>query len=233
MSGTAAQVTAALQGLVFTPGVGVAPDTQSISVLTLTDQSSAGPSASDGATSVTNVDPAVAPVIAGTHASSTSLEASVTPFSDVTIGDPNAGATDTLTIQLSNGGSGGTLTGNGLGGGQNGTYVLTTGAARDVQNQLQALVFTPVPGAPGHPVHDLFHAHRPEQRRPQRQRWRDERGPMSIPRWRPRLRGLMPVRPPWRRRSRRSRASRSATPNAGATDTLTIQLSDDGIGRPR
>src|SRR5262249_13801138 len=53
-------------------------------------------------------NPPVAPTIAGTIAGQpTSAEAPVKPFSGVTIGDTNSGATDTLTIALS--GIGGTL----------------------------------------------------------------------------------------------------------------------------
>ena len=85
------------------------------------------------------------PSITGTVAGQTTTsEAPVTPFASVTIGDPNAGATDTLTISLS--GAGGTLSGAGLSG-SGGTYTLT-GAAATVTSELDALSFTPTAGAP-------------------------------------------------------------------------------------
>jgi Ca2+-binding RTX toxin-like protein len=62
----------------------------------------------------------------------------------VTVGDNNAGATDTLTITL--GGAGGTLSGMGLSGGAGGNYELT-GTAAAITGELDALVFTPKAGA--------------------------------------------------------------------------------------
>jgi hypothetical protein len=63
----------------------------------------------------------------------------------VTIGDANAGATDTLTI--TQGGAGGTLSGTGLNGGVRGVYSLT-GTPSAITSALEALVFTPTAGAP-------------------------------------------------------------------------------------
>jgi hypothetical protein len=90
---------------------------------------------------VTDSDPAAPPTIAGTVAGQTTSDnASIDPFSHVTISDPNAGSpTDTLTITLS--GGGGTLAGTGLSG-SNGTYTLT-GSAATVTSELDGLVFTP------------------------------------------------------------------------------------------
>ncbi|WP_409977873.1 beta strand repeat-containing protein, partial [Bradyrhizobium sp. SZCCHNS2005] len=86
----------------------------------------------------------VAPTITGTAAGQTTTsEAAVHPFSGVTIGDGNVGATDTLTITLS--GAGGTLSGAGLSGSGN-TYTLS-GSASSITSQLQALTFTPAAGA--------------------------------------------------------------------------------------
>ena len=97
-------------------------------------------------TTVIDVDGAVAPTIAGTAAGqTTSNEAALHPFSGVTIGDANVGATETLTITLS--GGGGALTGTGLSGGS-GTYTLS-GSAATVTGELEALSFTPTAGAPG------------------------------------------------------------------------------------
>ncbi|WP_409999057.1 beta strand repeat-containing protein, partial [Bradyrhizobium sp. SZCCHNRI2007] len=87
----------------------------------------------------------VAPTITGTTAGQTTTsEAAVHPFSGVTIGDANVGATDTLTITLS--GAGGTLSGAGLSGSGN-TYTLS-GSAATITSQLQALTFTPSAGSP-------------------------------------------------------------------------------------
>jgi uncharacterized repeat protein (TIGR03803 family) len=85
----------------------------------------------------------VAPTITGTRAGQTTTsQAPIDPFSGVTIGDINIGATDTLTITLS--GAGGTLSGTGLSG-SNGTYTLS-GTASTITSELDALVFTPVTG---------------------------------------------------------------------------------------
>jgi hypothetical protein len=143
--GSAAAVTEALRALVFTPRAG-APHTTSTTSFTLTDVSSDGGSVSDGVTSVIDNDPAVAPTIIGTLADqTTAAEASITPFSRVTIGDLNNGATDDLTIII--GGAGGTLSGAGLSGGANGVYVLS-GSAASVTGALEGLAFTPTAGAP-------------------------------------------------------------------------------------
>jgi uncharacterized repeat protein (TIGR03803 family) len=85
----------------------------------------------------------VAPTITGTKAGQTTTsQAPIDPFSGVTIGDINIGATDTLTITLS--GAGGTLSGTGLSG-SNGTYTLS-GTASTITSELDALVFTPATG---------------------------------------------------------------------------------------
>ena len=108
-----------------------------------------------------DVDGAVAPTIAGTVAGqTTNNEAAVHPFSGVTIGDVNVGATETLTITLS--GGGGTLSGTGLSGGS-GTYTLT-GSAATVTSELDALSFTPTAGAPGSQTTTTFTLSDVEQR---------------------------------------------------------------------
>ena len=98
----------------------------------------------------------VAPTItvnSNSATTSTVSEGPVHPFSGVTIGDANDGATETLTITIS--GEGGTLAGDGsadlsavaftdLG---NGVYTLT-GSAHDVTDALHALLFTPTAGTP-------------------------------------------------------------------------------------
>ena len=91
--------------------------------------------------------PAVAPTITGTVAGrATTSETAVKPFSGVTVGDTNSGASDTLTITVT--GSGGTLSGTGLTGGAGGVYTLT-GTAATVTSELDALSFAPKAGSPG------------------------------------------------------------------------------------
>ncbi len=147
ISGTAQQVTAALQALVFTPAAG-APGLALTTTFTLKVKGSVGPSASSAAFSVTNTDPVVAPTIAGGSGLVVTSEAPSTPFATATLTDPNYNSTDVLAIQLSNGGAGGVLSGTGLGGGSGGAYTLT-GTAANVTQALQRLVFTPAVGAPG------------------------------------------------------------------------------------
>jgi uncharacterized repeat protein (TIGR03803 family) len=153
LTGTAADITAELDALSFTP-VGV-PNTQVATTFTLSDTSTAGTtSASDGVTTVIDHDPAVAPTITGTLAGQTTVsEAPVTPFSHVTVTDANDGGTDidTLSIALSGGGA---LSGTGLSG-SNGSYTLT-GTAAAISAELDALSFTPVNGVPDTSVTTTF-----------------------------------------------------------------------------
>ena len=145
LSGTADQVTAALHGLSFTPGLG-RPGTSSTSTLTVTDTSSAGTSATNATTTVINTDPAVAPGIAGTaHGLQAKGGATVSPFSNVFVGDATAGAVETVRIAMS--GGGGTLSGAGLTANQDGSYGLS-GTADQVTAALRGLGFTPT-GTPG------------------------------------------------------------------------------------
>ena len=73
----------------------------------------------------------------------------------MTIGDPNAGATDTLTITLaSTGAKLGTLSGTGLTG-SGATYQLA-GTAATITSELDALSFTPVNGVPDTSVTATF-----------------------------------------------------------------------------
>ena len=101
LSGKANAITSKLDALIFTPNAG---NLNSISrtEFTLSDVSSAYAAPTvDSKTSVFDVDPAIAPRIAGTLANQTTTsEAPVHPFSGVTITDPNSGATDVLTITV-------------------------------------------------------------------------------------------------------------------------------------
>jgi uncharacterized repeat protein (TIGR03803 family) len=93
-----------------------------------------------------------APTITGTlSGQATTSEKPIDPFSGVTIGDTNAGATDTLSITLS---GPGWLSGTGLSG-SNGNYTLT-GTAAAITSELRALSFTPANGVPNATVTTTF-----------------------------------------------------------------------------
>src|SRR3984885_9580360 len=101
---------------------------------------------------VTDSDSVAAPTITGTVSSQTTTsETPIDPFLGVTIGDTNAGATDTLSITLSGPGS---LSGTGLNG-SHGSYTLT-GTAAEITTDLDALTFTPATGAPGSVITTLI-----------------------------------------------------------------------------
>jgi uncharacterized repeat protein (TIGR03803 family) len=155
LTGTAADITAELDALSFTPPVNGVPNTSVTTTFTLSDSSSAGTtSASNSVTSVIDHDPAVAPTITGTVAGQTTVsETPVTPFSHVTIADANNGGTDTDTLSITLSG-GGTLAGTGLSG-SNGSYTLT-GTAAAITAELDALSFTPVNGVPNTQVITTF-----------------------------------------------------------------------------
>ena len=157
LTGTAADITKSLDALTYTPTAGP-PDTGFTARLVLNFGN-----VSDDRTRVSNLDPPTAPTITGTTgAQTTASEDPVTPFSGVTITDPNrqiasglyttiSGPFDlypnTLTIAL--GGAGGSLSGDGLTGDGNGTYTLT-GDAYTLTAELDALRFTPAgTGTPG------------------------------------------------------------------------------------
>src|SRR6202034_4349616 len=143
LSGTAAAISSELDALVFKPVDGV-PNTAVTTTFTLSDKSSAYATATvDSTTTVIDTDPAGAPTISGTVAGQhTTSEATLEPFSGVTIADPNSGATDTRTISYS--AADGTLSGTGLSGAA-GAYTLS-GTAAAISSELDALVFKPVDG---------------------------------------------------------------------------------------
>lgn len=147
LTGSAASVTTALDALTFTPTAGVA-NSSATTTFALSDTSSAySASVTDSTTTVIDADPAAAPVIAGTVAGQhTTSEAPIRPFADVTVRDPNADATDTLTIAVS--GSGGTLTG-GAGLVRSGNSYTLTGSSASITTALEALSFAPTAGVPG------------------------------------------------------------------------------------
>src|SRR6516164_5146843 len=157
--GTAAAITAELDALVFTPIDGV-PNTSVTTTFTLSDSSSAGTSASNGATTVVDSDAAAAPTITGTPTTpvTTTSETPVSPFAGVKITDANNGGTATDTLTISYTAADGTLEdGAGFTGlsGTAGNYTLT-GTAAAITSELDALVFTPIDGVPNTSVTTTF-----------------------------------------------------------------------------
>ena len=159
-SGTAAAVTTALDGLVFTPAANqVAPGQTVTTTFTITDTNTAGASATDSTTTVVATDVAVPPTISGTVAGQAITDqATISPFSTVAIADANAGQTEIVTVTLSAAGNGRLSN---LGGGSynasTGVYT-DTGTAAAVSAALADLVFTPAANqvAPGHTVTTTF-----------------------------------------------------------------------------
>ena len=102
-TGTAAVVTAALDGLVFTPTANqVAPGQPITTTFTISDTDTALATVTDSTTTVVATDVAVPPTITGTIAGQlTSDRQTITPFSKVTIADLNFGQTETVTVTLS------------------------------------------------------------------------------------------------------------------------------------
>ena len=160
MIGSASAVTAALNGLVFTPTLHqVAPGASVTTNFTIHDVDTASQSASDFSTSVTVTAVAVAPSIKGGRAGqSVTDHTTITPFGTVVIGDGNLNQIETVTVSLSAAGNG-TLSS--LGGGSynplTGVYTVV-GNAGTVTAALNGLVFTPTlhQVAPGGTVATTF-----------------------------------------------------------------------------
>ena len=148
ITGTDGAVTTALDALVFTPAAQqVAPGSTVTTMLTIQATDTAGGTSSNSTTTVIATAVNDVPVIAGAMVGQTTDEATITPFSGVTISDPDFGASETVTITLNvdavPSDANGTLSGAGLTETGTGTYALTAGSAAAVTAALQALVFTP------------------------------------------------------------------------------------------
>lgn len=149
VSGTAAQVQAALQGLVFTPVAHQVAPGESVSTefnLSLTD----GTQTVAGTSSLTVTASADAPVVSNSAPNQIgTANTALQPFTGVTISDPDTGTTEAVTITLTDGATGtatdanGVLAGTGLTRTGVGTYQLTADTAANVTAALQALSFTP------------------------------------------------------------------------------------------
>jgi hypothetical protein len=151
-TGSAADVTTDLQGLIFHPATGT-PGQSVTTTFTISDIDAASASATD---SVTSVIAAAGPAISGTVANqSMNVLVTIAPFATVVIADdPNQ--TETITVMLSNPANG-ILTnlGNGSYDSLTGTYT-TTGSAAAVTTDLQGLSFNPAAGTPGQSVTTTF-----------------------------------------------------------------------------
>jgi hypothetical protein len=149
LTGTAAAITAELDDLGFTPTTGALGGSVTTTTFALSDKSSGfGTPTTDNATTVidTGLPP---PTISGTHVTSTTADGSVFPFLGVLINDPFVNALDALTIILSAGGNVGTLTGPGLNAAGIGGLYSLIGTVAAITDDLNDLSFAPAAGAPG------------------------------------------------------------------------------------
>jgi hypothetical protein len=144
VSGSAASVSAALDGLVFVPTSSeVAPGGTVTTRFTISDVDTSLASVTDSTTTVIATAGTVLPTITGILANQTTTdEAAVTPFAHVTIADANFGQTETVTVTLFSGANG-TLTPLPNAGTLSAGVYTVIGSARAVTTALNGLVFTP------------------------------------------------------------------------------------------
>jgi hypothetical protein len=152
VSGTAADVTTALDGLVFTPTANhVAPGTTETTTFTIAVNDGVA-TTTDASTTVVTTSVNDTPVITGAVAGQTITDQQTdNPFTGVTIGDPDVGQTETLTVTLDDATRGALSNlGGGSYDGATGVYSVS-GTAADVTAALDGLVFTPTANhvAPG------------------------------------------------------------------------------------
>ena len=145
-SGSAAQITSDLRGLVFSPMATNPTGPTTFTGFTISATDSAGLTTSDNLTSVTEVSLA----ISGTQANQTiSPGQTITPFASVVIAD-NSDENETLSVTLSNPAAG-MLTNLAPGASYDSASGIYTdsGSASQVTVDLQALMFNPGTSAPG------------------------------------------------------------------------------------
>ena len=157
ISGSAASVEAALDGLVFTPSAHqVAPGQSVATTITAAIMDTAGQAAAITSTVIATAVAAPITASRGSASLSTTDASHVDPFNAVTISDPNAGQAETASVSLSNAADG-TLTDPNAAtdGSSSVSGVLTiAGSAASVEAALDGLVFTPTAHqvAPGQSV---------------------------------------------------------------------------------
>ena len=148
-SGSAEEISTILDALIFTPTAHqVSPGDSVTTTLTVTDENSTGMQSST-AMAVTATAVNDAPVISGTVADQASTDqVGLSPFSGVTISDPDLGASDSLIITLTgtNGtatDANGTLSGTGLSKVGTGVYSLAAVSPASLSTELDGLTFAP------------------------------------------------------------------------------------------
>ena len=152
VTGTAAAVSAALNGLIFTPApYQVAPGQTVTTVFTISDTDSALARAANSATSVIATVGTVTPTISGTTAAqSVAASGTILPFANVVIGDRNFGQTETVTVTLSSAANG-FLSNLGSGHYDPKRGVFTdTGLAAAISADLHGLTFNPTASLVSH-----------------------------------------------------------------------------------